>query len=131
MRKFSWIILCTLPIFFSSCFNLLGDGSDTVIKTSVNESHTKKAVLFLREAGATVANSYQVSILNYKDSFDTTAVGNAFTVDDDHGKTWLHPDAINLNWLSDGKLEISYDKKLRTFTMETSVNDVTVFYKAN
>ena len=72
----------------SSCFSLFGDGS-------------------------TVANSYQVSITDYKTEFDTLAVGNVFTVDDDHGKANLNPKAINFNWLSDDTLEISYDKNLR------------------
>lgn len=71
--------------------------------------------MFLREAGATVANSYEVSITDYKTEFDTVAVGNVFTVDDDHGKARLYPKAINFNWVSDDTIEISYDKNLRTF----------------
>ena len=88
----------------SSCFSLLGDGSNTLVKESVNHKHSKKAILFLREAGTTVADSYQVSITNYKTEFDTLVVGNVFTVDDNHGKANLNPKAINFNWLSDDTL---------------------------
>src|ERR1700741_3858407 len=90
----------------SSCFSLSGDGSNTIIKESVNNGHSHKAVLFLRQAGATVGDSYQVSILDDKAPFDTLAIGNAFTVDSDHGKANLNSDAINFKWVSDNKLEI-------------------------
>jgi hypothetical protein len=83
----------------------------------------------LREAGATVADSYQISIIGYKTEFDTTSVGNAFSVDDNRGKTYLNPKAINLNWLSSDTIEISYDKNLRTFIQERLVGNVTVVYK--
>ena len=113
----------------SSCFSLLGDGSNTLVKESVNHKHSKKAILFLREAGTTVADSYQVSITNYKTEFDTLVVGNVFTVDDNHGKANLNPKAINFNWLSDDTLEISYDKNLRTFIQEKSIDAITIVYK--
>jgi hypothetical protein len=113
----------------SSCFSLLGDGSNTFVKESANNKQSKKAVLFLREAGATVANSYQVSITDYKTEFDTAAVGNVFTVDGDHGKVNLDSKAINFNWVSDDIIEISYYKDLRTFIQEKSIDGVTIVYK--
>jgi hypothetical protein len=103
---------------------------NTLIKESANNSHSKKAVLFLREAGAKVGDSYQVSITDYKTEFDTTAVGNTFTVDDDHGKARLNSKAINFNWISADTLEISYDKNLRTFIQEKAIDGVIVVYKA-
>ncbi|WP_426668017.1 hypothetical protein ACPPVU_18265 [Mucilaginibacter sp. McL0603] len=113
----------------SSCFSLLGDGSNTLVKEDANSKHSKKAILFLREAGATVANSYQVSVTDYKTEFDTVAVGNVFTVDDDHGKANLNPKAINFNWIADDTVEISYDKNLRTFIQEKKIDGVAVVYK--
>jgi hypothetical protein len=113
----------------SSCFSLLGDGSNTFVKESANTKHSKKVVLFLRQAGATVGDSYQVSVTDFKKQFDTLAVGNAFTVDDDHGKANLNPKAINFNWISDDTIEISYDKKLRTFIQEKNIDGVTIVYK--
>ena len=79
MRKLLLTIF-SLTLILTSC-SLLGEGSDIVIKQSVNERYDKKAILFLREAGATVSDSYQVTVMGYGDKFDTTEVGNAFTVD--------------------------------------------------
>ena len=124
-----FLTIFTLTFIMTSC-SLLGDGSDTVIKQSINERHDKKAILFLREAGATVSDSYQVTVMDYGDKFDTTEVGNAFTVDTDHGKTWLDSASINFTWRSNDTLQIDYDKKLRTFIQEKKVDDVTIIYKA-
>ena len=127
--------IIVLPFIFiiilvtSSCFSLLGDGSNTLVKESANSKHSKKSILFLREAGATVANSYQVSVIDYKNEFDTVQVGNVFTVDDDHGKAYLNAKAINFNWISDDTLEISYDKGLRTFIQKKNLDGVTIIYK--
>jgi hypothetical protein len=56
------ITIFSLTFILTSC-SLLGDGSDTVIKKSINGLHGKKAILFLREAGATVSDFYQVTVI--------------------------------------------------------------------
>ncbi len=113
---------------FSSC-SLLGDGANTLIKESSNKRHYKKAVLFLREAGATVSDSYQVTVMDYSNKFDKSQVGNTFTVDTNHGETWFDSASINFSWLSDDILLIDFDKKLRTFIQEKKVQGVTIIYK--
>jgi hypothetical protein len=128
-KSINLFLIFIFVTIISSCFSLLGDGSNKLVKESVNNKHSKKAVLFLREAGATVANSYQVSITDYKTEFDAVAVGNVFTVDDDHGKANLDAKAINFNWISDDTVEISYDKNLRTFIQQKNIGGVTVVYK--
>jgi hypothetical protein len=111
---------------------MLGDdGANKLIKESANKMHTMKVVLFLREGGATVGDSYQVSIEDYKSAFDTSMVGNTFTVDGDHGKARLIPTAINFKWLANNSIEICYDKNLRTFIKKQTVNGVLVVYKTN
>jgi len=130
MKKIIGLLsIFTLITIISSCFSLLGDGSNTLVKESANNKHSKKAVLFLREAGATVANSYQVSITDYKTEFDTVAVGNVFTVDDDHDKAILDPKAISFSWLANDTIEISYNKNLRTFIQEKNIDGITIVYK--
>jgi len=131
MRRFSVILTIFITITVLNSCDLLGDGSDTLIKESPNNKHSKKAVLFLRQAGATVANSYQISITDYSVEFDTTAVGNTFTCDDDHGKANLNPKSISFAWVSDNLVEISYDGRLRTFLQEKKVDGVTLVYKTN
>lgn len=123
------LTIFSLTFILASC-SLLGEGSDTVIKESINERHDKKAILFLREAGETVSDSYQVTVMDYSDRFDKTEVGNAFTVDTGHGKTWLDSASINFTWRSNDTLQIDYDKKLRTFIQREKVDGVTIIYEA-
>ncbi|MBE7174604.1 MAG: hypothetical protein INR73_28790 [Williamsia sp.] len=118
-----------LTIAFSSCLSLADGHSATLIKESSNGRHTKKAVLFLLQGGATADNSYQVSMTNYENQFDTTQVGNTFTVDTNHGATGLDSNSIGFSWLGDDTLQIDYDKKLRTFIQQTSIDGITIVYK--
>jgi hypothetical protein len=121
--------LFILALAVSSCYSLSDGGSNTLVKESTNNVHSKKAILFLREAGATVANSYQVSIIDYKTKFDTVAIGNTFTADDNHGKANLNPGAVNFKWLSDDTVEISYNKNLRTYIQKRTMDGVAIIYK--
>lgn len=90
--------------------------------------YDKKAILFLREAGATVPDSYQVSVMDYDKPFDTTEVGNTFTVDSNHGITRLDSASINFTWIANDSLQIDYNKNLRTFFKERKIDGVTIFY---
>jgi len=120
--------IATLLVILTVSCSLLGDGENTLIKKTANSGQTKTAFLFMRESGATVADSYQVTVTDADKDFDKKAPGNAFTVDTDHGATKLDSSSINLTWLTEDKLQIDYDKKLRTFVKETKVNGVTVSY---
>lgn len=118
-----------LLVVFSSCiFN--DTGTNTLIKESINQAQTNKATLFLKEAGATVADSYQVTVAKADHKFNESEVGNAFTVDANHGDTWLKPNSINFTWLGNDTLQIDYDKKLRTFVQENKIDGVVVVYKS-
>ena len=113
----------------SGCLDLVGDSVNSLITDKANIVHTKKAMLFLKEGGATESDSYQVSIVGYHEQFDTLAVGNTFIVDSDHGKAWLNPKCIELKWLANDTLAITYDSKLRTFLQNKTVGSVTVIYQ--
>lgn len=128
LRNLFTLFILIYVLSLTSCLSL-GDGSDKIIKVASNNAHSRKAILFARESGTTVADSYQISILNYKAEFDTTEVGNCLTVDDDRGKARLIPASIDFNWLSDSLLEIRYDKNLRAFIMESTVKGVSIIYK--
>jgi hypothetical protein len=120
--------ITTLLVIFTASCSFLGDGENTLIKQKVNSGQTKTAFLFMRESGATVADSYQVTVTDSDNEFDKKEPGNVFTVDTDHGATKLDSTSINLTWLGDDKLQIDYDKRLRTFVKERKVNGVTVIY---
>jgi hypothetical protein len=127
MLKLTKTIFITAFIFSSCIFT--DTGTNTLIKESINKTQTKKAILFLKEAGATVADSYQVMMTNNNHKLDKGEVGNTFTVDTNHGDTWLNANSINFTWLNNDTLQIDYDKKLRTFIKENKVDNVTIIYK--
>jgi len=127
MLKFTRTIFIA-TFTFSSCI-FTDTGTNTLLKETANKTQTKKAILFLKEAGATVADSYQVTVANNDHNFDKSEVGNAFTVDTNHGDTWFNTNSINFTWLSKDTLQIDYDKKLRTFIQENKVDGVTIIYK--
>jgi hypothetical protein len=129
MLKFPATIFI-LTYTLSSCSLLSDTGTNTLIKESSNKRHDKKAILFLKEAAATVPDSYQVTVCDNDHTLDKGEVGNAFRVDTDHGKTWLDSSSINFTWLSSDTLQIDYDKKLRTFIQENKVQGVTLMYSA-
>lgn len=49
--------------------------------------------------------------------------------DANHSATWLDSASIHFRWLSNDTLSIDFDKKLRTFMQETSVDGVTIVYQ--
>lgn len=120
-----------LAIILTSCIsNELSNGTNTIIKQLANPNKTKKVILFSREAGATVDNSYQLSIIDFNSKFDTTSVGNTFTVDADHNeKLSLRPDLVNLKWISNDTLKIEYNSGLRTFIKNEKVDNIKVIYE--
>jgi len=119
-----------LATILTSCISTtINDGSNTIIRQSANPNKSKKAILFLREAGATVANSYQVSVIDFNTDFDTSSTGNTFTVDTDHNtKLILRAEMINFKWISDDTLEIDYHPKLRTFIKNKVVDSIKIIY---
>jgi hypothetical protein len=129
MLKFTATIFI-LTFTLTSCSSLSDTGTNTLIKESSNKRHDKKAILFLKEAGATVADSYQVTVCDNDHTLDKGEVGNTFTVDTNHGETFLDTASINFTWFGNDTLQIEYDKKLRTFIQEKKSQGVTIIYKA-
>jgi hypothetical protein len=118
-----------LLFLISSCNLILGPGDSTTLKEVSNNLKTKKAVLFENNGNATVDNSLQVSVVDYNYQDSNKDLGNTFIVDRDHGQTILDSNSIGFTWMSQDTLQIEYDKKLRTFIKENSINGVTVIYK--
>ena len=121
-------LLPILIIVLTGCLDLTDGGQSTLIKASSNASGSKKAILFLRESGATVADSYQVSVTDQNHTLEKSEVGNAFTVDTNHGQTIFNSGSIDFLWKSNDTLEIKYDNQLRTFIQNNTVNGVVILY---
>lgn len=122
------IFILTLTLSLTSCFSLGEDtGLNTFVKESSNSRHDKKVILFLKES-ALSSDSYQVIVCDNNHKLDKGEVGNTFTVDTNHGETFLGTESINFTWFGNDTLQIAYDKKLRTFIQEKKIDDVVIIY---
>ncbi|MBN8835627.1 MAG: hypothetical protein J0I09_00055 [Sphingobacteriia bacterium] len=119
------LTLFLLTIFCFSC----SDIDTTLIKTSANNSKTKKVVLLNSDGNATVDISYQISVYDFEYKLTGHELGNVFAVDRNHGATGLDTSSINFKWLSNDTVLIDFDKKLRTFIQENKINGVTILYQ--
>ena len=84
--------------------------------------------MFMRECGATTDFSTQVSV----DPGIFESVGTAFVADAYNGGKrgpWGGPWAT-MKWVAPSHLLVSYDKQARVFTRNTTVQGVTVTYRA-
>lgn len=115
-----------LAVTLSGCANPLCTTEQ--IKEIVLPDGSHKAAMFMRECGATTDFTTQVSVNpSYLES-----VGNAFVADGCYGGTrgeWGGPWA-DVTWTGPNRLLISYDAKARVFDRQTSVNGVSVTYRA-
>lgn len=80
-------------------------------------SGEKVAYVFTRSCGATTGFPPQLSILDKDDKFPNK-IGNTFRTDKD----------FSIEWLSDKKLRVIYDKSSETYKMNKSVNCTKVDY---
>jgi hypothetical protein len=124
------ITLIRIIIFLSvaGC-NLAGDSVNTILKEVPNQNKSKNAILFFKESGATVADSYQLTIADIDYKLKKSESGNALAVDDDHGATILDSSSIFLSWVDNDTLKVSYDKKLRTFIRKSKVEGINILYE--
>ena len=117
-------------LILTSCFQIFDVGNNTLVKETYNNNASKKAILFFKGENATSDISLQVIIAGYDHELKKQEVGNAFTVDSDHNATKQDSSSIDFIWLTNDTLKIEYDKKLRTFIMETKVQGVNILYKS-
>lgn len=103
------IVMIALSIVVATIWNS-AQGTRTVVKEARNTEVGRKAVLFLVQAQATVADSYQVPVMDATASIRDGDRGNAFVVDGDHGRTVLDSTAIDLRWHGADTLRIVYDR---------------------
>lgn len=121
-------MLFGLIIFLSSCFQLLEPGNNEVLKDIYSPSKKNRAILFLKNGNATTDNSLQVSIKKAEDKLDQTEAGNIFTTDANHGKARIDSNAIDLRWIDNNNLLITYYKNLRTFTQVKKMGNINIKY---
>jgi len=100
-----------------------------LLKEAYNHKKTKKAMVFMSGGNATTDNSLHVVLENADFEFTDVKLGNVFIVDSDYNAAKLDSNAINLTWLSEKTLEISFDSKLRAFKKANEIDGVKIVYK--
>lgn len=126
MVRLSIIVLFSLIL--TSCD--LGGSNNFLLREIYSTTNGKKAVLFLKENGATSDNSLQVSILSGDQKLSKDEAGNVFTVDSNHDSTNQNRNSMNIQWISDDTLKIEYDKRLRTFIMKSNFAGIQIIYES-
>lgn len=119
-------ITIVFSLVLSACD--IGGNNNVLLKQIYNTNNEKRAVLFLKENGATSDNSLQVSILSANHELSKEEAGNVFTVDSNHDSTSQNENSMNILWVSNDSLKIEYDKRLRTFIKESTHEGVTIVY---
>ena len=132
MRKLKLIndvlkVFIYIVLIFSSCIDLT-DSRNEIIKQETSGNGEKKCILFIKSGGATVVDSYQISMLLSNDKLKDSDVGNIFIADNYNYSISNDTSKVNFIWLSNDTLKISFDKSLRVFITKTKVSDVTIIY---
>ena len=115
-----------LTIGVGACSNPLC--TNEVMKTLSSPGGEHKAILFMRECGATTDFTTQVSV--DPGLFET--FGNVFVADGYNGGTrgpWGGPWA-DLEWVGPNQRLITYDQQARIFDRNGRVNGVSVAYRS-
>jgi hypothetical protein len=123
------VLVSIIVILFAVCGALIlllfsyGIVDNNVIKY-FDSNGKYKAVLFVRDAGATTGYSYQVSVINKNQNVGKKP-GNIFICEYDQ---WDKTN-IDVSWISNNKIQISYfDKGIHIFKNVESIKDVKVEY---
>ena len=130
----SWLRKPTLAVaslFFSLLFLSCDDlCANETLKTIQSPDGKRQAVVFRRDCGATTAYSTQVSIMASGVKLPNQG-GNVFVADTDHGKAPEQEGGgpvVNVEWLDNKSLRVSYDSKDRVFHKETQQSGVLITY---
>ena len=116
-----WLVINSLS---QLCTNL-------EIETAISPDGQLKAVAFARDCGASTDYSTQISLLSSDDKLENEA-GNLFIADRDHGRVEAGPGGgpkVNIRWLSDHELQISYPRFARTFKTTAALANIRVGYR--
>lgn len=118
-----------LLFYFNSCIDIT-DNKNEIIKQRTDNESLMNCILFIKSGGATVGDSYQISIIPYQKKLSTSQIGNVFIADDHDGGIISDTSRVNFRWVTVDTLKISFDKRLRIFKMTTKTKDATIIYES-
>jgi hypothetical protein len=103
--------------------------SNDVVRRVPSSDGKLEAVIFVRNCGGTADYSTQVSLLSLDEKLGRT--GNLFVSDSDHQKAvrYIRDSAwVDVRWLNNKHLLISYADKSRVFKSVLRMDDVDISY---
>ena len=115
-------------LILSSCVDLMENNDNEIIKERTDNKGIKNCILFVKAGGATVGDSYQISILPFQEKLRDSDTGNIFIADDHDGSISYDTSRVNFKWLSFDTLKVSFDKRLRIFKMIKKIQDAVIIY---
>lgn len=98
------------------------------MKEKADYEGLKNCIFFIKSGGATVGDSYQISVLPYQDKLKDSDTGNIFIADDHDRSISSDTSRVNFEWISFDTLKVSFDKRLRVFKKITETRDVKIVY---
>lgn len=104
--------------------------ANSVLAETIAPGGQVKAVIFVRDCGATTDFSTQISILTASEAL-SNGTGNIFVADSDHGKAPRGPGGgpgIRATWLSDQQLRVEHHALARVFKSKLFRENVKVEY---
>ncbi|HWB85680.1 MAG TPA: hypothetical protein VG675_16165 [Bryobacteraceae bacterium] len=104
--------------------------SNQIVKEVPSPDGTKKAIIFVRDCGATTGFSTDVSVINANETLPSSA-GNVFIADANHGGVPLAKNnALDVNavWTSANRLVIHYPAGARNFLQDPARAGVAIQY---
>jgi hypothetical protein len=114
-------------VILQSCIDI-ANSENEIVKQRRDYKNIRNCILFIKNGGATVGDSYQISILSFQDKLSDSDTGNIFVADDRNGSISSDTSRINFEWIGLDTLNINFDKSLRVFKMKTKASDVTIIY---
>ncbi|HEY9049494.1 MAG TPA: hypothetical protein VIN08_26530 [Ohtaekwangia sp.] len=103
-----------------------------MVKELTSPDGKYKAVVFIRDCGATTGFSTQVSILDNTTALDNDMAGNILVMSDhaSEGRMFAEGGArVNIAWINNRKLRIQYDPRTETYEQKTEWNDTEIVYE--
>ncbi len=127
------VFLIGIVLYFGMIAYTFSSGmcGNTIVETKISPNYSHKIILFERNCGTTTDFSTQISILKNEEDLEDES-GNIFSADSDNGKAILTKKGtinIKIEWLSDKKILIEYDKSARVFEIEKSIDGIEIEYK--
>ena len=102
-----------------------------VISETPSPDNKHKAVVFVRDCGATTGFSTQVSILKYDNKIRDDESGNILTTSDKYYGQRINnvggPD-VKIKWMTNRKVILLFDKNVDTVLAENEFNGIEITY---